>query len=171
MKLSPLFLSPLIAISSGCIQTAPPPQGPPPTYQAPPPSGPAQAFPPAYEGYYDNTDWGAMVIRSLGDGRVRATYDHDQGTVEGRWVGNTLVGWWCEAPSRTAPHDAGDVELTFLPEGSSVRIDGRWRYGAAANEPGWRENWDVTHSSQQQPSAELLERFRDESAFCARPAY
>jgi hypothetical protein len=169
--------SALLAMGA-CIQSAPPAHCPPSPsgYPPPPPSSgptpaPAEAFPPEYVGYYDSSEWGAMMIRSLGDGRVRATYSHDEGTVEGYWVGNTIVGWWCEAPSRAPDKDAGEVELTFINEGGVVRIDGRWRYGTAANEPEWRENWDVTRRSNDPPSPELLARFDDESAFCARPAY
>jgi hypothetical protein len=169
MKKLSLLLPSLVAISSGCIQSAPPPQGPAPgTYQAPPPAASADAFPPGYAGFYGNSQWGDMIIQSTPDGRVRATYTHDQGTVEGRWIGNKVVGWWCEVPSRTANADAGEVELTFLPGEGGVRIDGRWRYGTAENEPQWREDWDVTRSAQQQPT-DLIERFRDESAFCAHP--
>lgn len=127
------------------------------------------SFPADLAGYYHEGDWGAIVIRSMGGDRVRATYTHDQGTIEGRWVGDKIVGWWCEAPSRAPTNDAGDVELTFIKEGGTTRIDGRWRYGDSSNEPEWREDWDLYRSSQVEPPAELVARFNDNSAFCAKP--
>ena len=174
MKMSTTLVFPaLLTITASCIVTAPPLQAPPP--QAPTtatgPSAPTTTtgFPTQYEGFYDNSEWGAMLIQSTPNGRVRAAYTHDQGTVEGVWVGNKIVGWWCEAPTRAPNGDAGEVELTFLADASGVHIDGRWRYGTSANEPTWRENWDVTRTANQAPPIELAERLRDDSAFCAPP--
>lgn len=127
------------------------------------------SFPAEYEGYYYEGDWGTILLKAQAGNRVRATYVHDEGTIEGTWLGGKLVGWWCEVPSRRATADAGDVELTFIKEGGVTRIDGRWRYGTEANEPQWREDWDVSRSGAMAPPQELLARFNDESAFCLKP--
>ena len=131
--------------------------------------GATSAFPAEFEGYYYDGDWGTIVIKAIGGDRVRAAYVHDEGTIEGRWVGGKLVGWWCEVPGRRPNADAGDVELSFIKDGNGSRIDGRWRYGDASNEPGWREDWDVSRTTPRAAPAELLARFNDESAFCRKP--
>lgn len=110
-------------------------------------------------------DWGKLVLREQ-DGKLLGSYSHDSGTIVGALVGDTLVGWWCEVPSRKPDADAGDVEMKFIkkPDGSRA-IDGRWRYGSKGD---WRENWDITFSAEPAPD-ELVNRFNDPSAFCTKP--
>lgn len=114
-------------------------------------------------GYYDG-DWGQMVIREK-DGKLLASYSHDEGTIVGTLQGDTLVGWWCEVPSRKPNNDAGDVQLKFVTRDGKKAIDGRWRYG---NEDEFREDWDIERSDGA-PDPTLLKRFDDPSAFCAKP--
>lgn len=114
-------------------------------------------------GYWTG-DWGRLVLRES-NGRVIGVYDHDEGTVSGAMNGNTFVGWWCEAPSRQPAKDAGDVELTFSTGPSGKTIDGRWRYGA---DGAWREDWDLAWNAGE-PPPELVARFSDPAAFCAKP--
>jgi hypothetical protein len=113
------------------------------------------------EGYWTG-DWGKLMLRSVGD-EVRATYLHDEGTVTGRMSEEgVVVGWWCEAPSREAPKDAGQVEFRFVDTDGQLALDGRWRY---ASEGEWREDWDLVRVNEQPPE-ELVARFNDEAAFC-----
>ena len=110
-------------------------------------------------------DFGGLVMRRVGD-ELWGVYGHDDGTVRGRVIGDRFVGWWCEAPSRRAPGDAGDVEMQVIVDRDGVRaIAGRWRYGADGD---WDDRWDLTAASGPMPDA-LTARFADAAAFCAHP--
>jgi hypothetical protein len=129
----------------------------------PPPTG-TSLTPADVEGYWTG-DWGQLVFRQK-DGKLLAAYNHDDGTIVGAIVGDKLVGWWCETPSRKPDHDAGDVELTFITDAAGKRaIDGRWRYGATG---AWHEDWDVAFDVGT-PDDVLVKRFDDPTAFCAKP--
>jgi hypothetical protein len=114
-------------------------------------------------GFYSG-QWGQLVLREK-DGRMLAVYSHDQGTISGTLQGDTLVGWWCEVPSRKPDQDAGDVELKFITKDGAPAIDGRWRYGATAD---WRDDWDIAKANGE-PDPALLARFDDPTAFCTKP--
>ena len=130
-----------------------------PVVMSPPPGGPVAAPDPA--GYWSG-DWGRLVIEHDG----RAVYDHDDGTIVGAMRGDTLVGGWCEGPSRQSTADAGDVELRFVTAPDGTRsIDGRWRYGT---DEAWRDDWDLGWDPGT-PPADLVARFSDPAAFCAHP--
>jgi hypothetical protein len=122
--------------------------------------GPGVPVPPDPSGYWSG-DWGRLVIRNDG-GQVRGAYDHDEGTITGTMNGDTLVGWWCEVPSREPTGDAGEVELTVI---SGQSVDGRWKYGTDGD---WREDWDLSWD-EGQPPEELVARLDDPSAFCTHP--
>jgi hypothetical protein len=110
-------------------------------------------------------DFGGIVIRQVGD-ELWGVYGHDEGTVRGRVVGDRFVGWWCEAPSRRPPGDAGDVEMQVIVDRDGVRaIAGHWRYGADGD---WDDRWDETAVPGPAPAA-LTDRFADTAAFCAHP--
>lgn len=69
---------------------------------------------------------------------VSGEYDWDMGRITNATVsGMVLKGTWTEAPSRTAPNDAGDIELTMADDCQS--FTGRWRYGSSGD---WRGGWD-----------------------------
>jgi serine/threonine protein kinase len=124
------------------------------------PPAPAETIVGAWRG-----DFGGLVMRRVGD-ELWGVYGHDAGTVRGRVVGDRFVGWWCEAPSRRAPGDAGDVEMQVIVDADGVRaIAGRWRYGAAGD---WDDRWDLTAAPGPEPAA-LAARFADAAAFCAHP--
>ena len=126
--------------------------------------GGTPAPPSAIEGHW-NGNFGHLVIRRVGD-EVWGVYAHDEGTLRGRMVDNTFVGWWCEAPSRRAPGDAGDAEMKVIVDRDGVRaIAGRWRYGADGD---WDGRWDVTWDPSP-PTAALLKRFDLAADFCAPP--
>lgn len=143
-----------------------------PSTSAPPPVAPSDGSSPGggplsaeqVVGYWSG-DWGQLVFRQEGD-KLLATYNHDEGTIAGILVGDKLVGWWCEAPSRTPDSDAGEVEMKFItrPDGTRA-IDGRWRYGTAGE---WQENWDINFANEAAPEA-LVARFSNVEAFCAKP--
>ena len=93
-------------------------------------------------------------------------YDHDAGTVRGTLVGDRFIGWWCEAPSRRAPGDAGDVEMDVIVDSDGVRsIAGRWRYGDRGD---WDDRWDLTWDATPAAPA-LAARFDAAADFCPRP--
>lgn len=144
------------------------PAVPPPPLDAAPPLLDAASSPPAdaampIAGFYKG-QWGQLVLREK-DGQLLAVYSHDKGTISGTRKGDTFVGWWCEAPSRKPPKDAGEVELTFIMRPTGLVIDGRWRYGT---EDKWRDDWDIERVDQE-PPPDLVKRFDDATAFCAHP--
>lgn len=88
----------------------------------------------SWTGEWDTNDNGyKMFLQQTGD-RVTGTYPYDEGRIEGRVVGNKLVGRWSEAPTYKPNRDAGDVEFTMSADGRS--FTGKWRYGS--EEP-WRD--------------------------------
>jgi hypothetical protein len=127
-------------------------------------SAPAPARPNPTDGYWVG-NFGRLALREVG-GELWGVYDHDDGTIRGRLIGDALVGWWCEVPSRRPDVDAGEIELRFVSDaGGDRRIDGKWRYGAAGH---WDPHWDLAWSSDEAP-ADLRARFADTEQFCARP--
>jgi hypothetical protein len=87
------------------------------------------------------TEWGTMTLTQNGSA-VTGTYTHDDGRIAGTVSGDTFTGTWNEAPTRSPPADAGDVEFTIAPDGRSFA--GRWRYGSSG---AWNTNWGGTRSS------------------------
>ena len=82
-----------------------------------------------------DTNWDEMKLVQTGN-QVTGTYEHDNGKIVGVVSGYTLTGTWSEAPSYNPPNDAGDVELTILPDCNS--LTGKWRYGSTG---GWDGDW------------------------------
>lgn len=108
--------------------------------------------------------WGTLVLRVVGD-EVWGAYDHDEGTVRGRFDHGVFRGWWCELPSRSRERDSGDVEFRFRQGPHGLLLDGRWRHGQAGD---WLEDWDL--AVELMPSPTTLEaRFENPSLFCAHP--
>jgi hypothetical protein len=99
-------------------------------------------------------DWGDLVLRVTSDGTVVGSYAHDLGMIVGTFSGRRINGWWCEAPSRKGPGDAGPVQFDFVGDPlTSLSIDGRWQY---ANGNGtWSEDWDIGAKSTEAPPREL----------------
>jgi len=123
------------------------------------------ATPAAIEGYW-NGDWGPLILRRVG-GEIRGVYDHDTGTLRGTLVGDRLVGWWCEAPTRRPPGDAGDFEMRVVVDHAGVRaIAGRWRYGSDGI---WDGRWDLKPAADRPPAA-LEARLSAAGDFCTRPS-
>jgi hypothetical protein len=116
------------------------------------------------EGHW-NGDFGHLVLRRVGD-EIWGAYEHDQGTVRGKLVGDRFLGWWCEAPSRRAPGDAGDVEMQVIVDRDGVRaIAGRWRYGATGD---WDDRWDLRRDPAP-PAPALAARVDATGDFCLPP--
>jgi hypothetical protein len=76
------------------------------------------------------TDWGTWTLEQSGD-RVFGTYQPDAGRIFGMAAGDTLSGSWAKAPSYAPPDDAGDLELTLDPDGTT--FSGRLRYGSSGD--------------------------------------
>lgn len=83
----------------------------------------------SWEGEWDS-NWGHMVIAQNGN-HVTGTYTYDNGIISGTVSGNTFTGTWSEAPSYSAPNDAGDLILEMAADGKS--FSGRWRYGSSGD--------------------------------------
>jgi len=84
------------------------------------------------------TTYGTMILSQSGN-QVSGNYEHSNGYITGTVSGNVLYGTWSEAPTYTAPGDAGDVQLTISPTGTT--FTGSWRYGSSG---GWAGSWSGT---------------------------
>jgi hypothetical protein len=86
-------------------------------------------------------DWGRLYLWTDGTGVTRGIYPLHVGSLQGTMANGVFTGWWCEAPTRLPPANAGEVELHFVRGTDGVlSIDGRWRYGATGD---WIEGFDV----------------------------
>jgi hypothetical protein len=109
-------------------------------------------------------DFGHLLLRRVGND-VHGVYEHDDGVVRGTLVNGVFVGWWCEAPSRKPPGDAGDVEMKVVVDREGARaIAGRWRYGVTSN---WDDRWDLTWDPSPPPAA-LTARLESRADDCIR---
>jgi hypothetical protein len=115
-------------------------------------------------GVWNSEDFGVVVFRVV-DGQVRGSYRYDGGTIVGNVNEGVFVGWWCEAPARLAPQQAGDVEFRLADTAGGRLLDGRWRYGTT--EP-YKESWDSRRVDVPEP-ADLATRFGDSPSFCNHP--
>lgn len=97
----------------------------------------------SWSGEWNTNDNGYKLYLTQTGNRVSGTYPFDEGRIEGRIVGNKLIGTWSEAPTYKPNRDAGDIEFTMSADGKS--FSGRWRYGS--NEE-WRTNpWNGTRAN------------------------
>ncbi len=115
-------------------------------------------------GVWNSEDFGVVVFREV-DGEIRASYRYDTGTVSGTVTDDVFTGWWCEAPDRRPPQQAGDVEFRLAEVAGSRVLDGRWRYGLTEN---YKESWDMRPVVGPEPE-DLAARFADTSSFCPHP--
>ena len=76
-------------------------------------------------------NFGALALRVEPDGSAFGVYEHDDGTLAGRYLEGLFMGRWCEQPSRVGPKDAGVLQLHFARTGDRIVVDGRWSYGDA----------------------------------------
>lgn len=97
-----------------------------------------------WSGTWDS-NWGQMVFQQSGS-ILTGTYTHDEGQLQGTVSGNKFTGTWTEVPSRSPPHDAGDVELILSDDCNS--ISGNWRYGSTGD---WSGSWTGTRISSAGP--------------------
>ena len=81
-----------------------------------------------------DTNWGTMVLSQSGN-QVSGTYTWDSGHIAGTVSGNVFIGTWSEAPSYSAPNDAGEVQLTLSADGQT--LSGQWRYDSSGSWYGW----------------------------------
>ncbi len=97
----------------------------------------------SWSGEWNTNDNGNKLYLTQTGNRVSGTYPFDEGRIEGRIVGNKLIGTWSEFPTYQPNRDAGDIEFTMSADGKS--FTGRWRYGS--NEE-WRTNvWNGTRAN------------------------
>lgn len=115
-----------------------------------------------------SSSFGVAVFHTMG-GEIRGTYRINNGTVVGALSPDGVFrGWWCEEGSRKPPENAGEVEWRLLknPQGGSMVMDGRWRYGTT--EP-FRGGWDLTKLAGRAEPPDLASRFDDAASFCHHP--
>jgi predicted Ser/Thr protein kinase len=114
-------------------------------------------------GVYWSAEYGELVFVVDGD-RVRGAYQHDAGLIEGRMVGDEVIGVWCELPSRAFPADGGEARFRFmLDQKGRILADGRWRYGV---DGGWDEAWDMYRLRDLPEDAALAPRVADPRLHC-----
>lgn len=123
-----------------------------------------------FAGYWSG-DWGNLAMRVDADGGVVASYSHDAGDIVGTINDDgIMVGWWCEAPSRSPDNDAGTVEMRLVEGSNGAAIDGRWTYGEHTASKGWRDDWDIAAKTSSEPPAELTARLDKVSSECIPPS-
>ncbi|MCA1692163.1 MAG: DUF4239 domain-containing protein [Actinobacteria bacterium] len=116
-------------------------------------------------GVWNSDAYGVLLFRQTGD-EVRGVYREAQGTVVGRVSPDgVLRGWWCQAPSRQPPDDAGDVEWRLVETSDGETVYGNWRYGTQGP---FRGGWDLNRVGGPEPP-DLASRFDDAPAFCRHP--
>lgn len=74
-------------------------------------------------------NFGSMLLDVDAEGNAYAVYHHDQGIIVGHYHDGTLVGRWCELPTRTGLDDSGVLELRFVRTQGDIAVEGRWKYG------------------------------------------
>jgi eukaryotic-like serine/threonine-protein kinase len=98
---------------------------------------PLRALGGSYRGHFDR-----LALQVNPDGSLWGAYAHDTGFVQGQLRDGTLVGWWCEEPTRKPPNDAGEFEMKVSrADTGEIFLDGRYRYGRDGQ---WDENWNFT---------------------------
>jgi hypothetical protein len=121
-------------------------------------------------GYYTTNsltggDWGDMVLRKYG-AEVWGVYEYNDGTIIGQITSDgVFVGWWSQLPSRDG-FDAGEVEFRWSQSGSTIALDGRWRYGTSGS---WRENWDCALVTDRSAPTDLVAGFDATADFKRHP--
>jgi Protein kinase domain len=97
---------------------------------------PLRALGGSYRGHFDR-----MVLQVNADRTVWGAYEHDIGFIQGEFRDDKLVGWWCEAPTRQPPNDAGEFEMRVARDSQGeILLDGRYRYGRQGQ---WNETWNL----------------------------
>lgn len=102
-----------------------------------------------------HVNYGEMRLHVDESGALYGVYDQGNGVLVGTYANDRFVGWWCQEPTRTAPEDAGQVELHFVRGDKRILVEGIWTYGdgrAAA----WQNNFYGV--SLETPTPYLLEK-------------
>jgi hypothetical protein len=94
-------------------------------------------------------NFGTLALRVEPDGTAFGVYEHDEGTLVGRYNDGLFMGRWCESPTRRGPKDAGVLQLHFARHGGKIAVDGRWTYGDSPYGVSF-DAVDVDHVSQTQ---------------------
>ena len=115
---------------------------------------------PGFFGHWSHAELGEHYIVREGS-TVRVVYTHGDGRVVGEVEGNTMTGWWTQAPTRQPPHDAGEVTFTFSVVNGVARIDGVRHSDAGPTD------WDLTFVEARIPP-EIQRDFEDGTTFLAR---
>ncbi|MEJ7600080.1 MAG: serine/threonine-protein kinase [Kofleriaceae bacterium] len=92
-------------------------------------------------------NFGTLVLRVDNDGRVFGAYEHDEGTLVGRYHDGLFMGRWCEQPTQRGPKDAGVLQLQFARRADRIVVDGRWTYGDLPDSVGVAETQWHTHEA------------------------
>ena len=119
------------------------------------------------EGLWTSKAFGPIVFRQ-DDGKILGAMRLARGTVVARISDGVLRGTWCEAPTRRAPDDLGDVQWLMTRSGGKEQLIGRWRLGTTGT---FRGGWDLSKiggPELEPPDVTLL--FDEPSRFCRRPS-
>ena len=87
-----------------------------------------------------HVNYGEMLLHVEADGSAYGVYDQGTGIMVGRFEDGRFRGWWCQAPSRRPPDEAGQVELHFVHGDGRILMEGLWTYGDG-RQASWQNNF------------------------------
>ena len=76
-----------------------------------------------------HVNFGELRLHIEPDGTAYGVYDQHDGIQIGTFADGRWSGWWCQAPTRRAPDDAGPFELHFVRGDDRILIEGEYKYG------------------------------------------
>lgn len=85
------------------------------------------------------------ITLTQNDNHISGHYTLQNGKINGKIVGNTLVGNWSDGPTYKPPMDAGEADYKMAPDGKSFTVDFRGGY-AKDNLPRFRNAWKATRN-------------------------
>jgi len=87
-----------------------------------------------------HVNFGELHIQIDDKGNAYGVYDQGQGIQIGTFAHGRWKGWWCQAPSRQPPDDAGTFELHFVRGDDRILAEGVYKYGDGRDTP-WRNDF------------------------------
>ena len=121
-------------------------------------------------GFYNNPNWGQMVLRIDSNNNVKGTYTYRTGTITGTYNPDTgiVVAWWCEAKNGTRGGQGleGRARFVFVDESSNIKLTGKWRQGTTG---AWNNDWNLTLNPN--PNAQIRDRLESRFGFTRQFCY
>jgi hypothetical protein len=76
-----------------------------------------------------HVNFGELRVHVDDDGTAYGVYDQKEGIQAGKFENGTWSGWWCQAPTRQAPDNAGPFVLHFVRGDERILVEGEYKYG------------------------------------------